>query len=370
MFGWLRSLFRAFLSPKNRAKQNAPKVAPGADSEQAGHWYFKRDILDQLDRYMVIAGRIKKTDPEGYALYRHIGAVIPPEECGCVKFALPARWRVQKTRPSFCSVAFPDSETDKNMFRIKFAYARKISRLPFDVEPTNGTAYEVVLFYNRIEDDSYWGRFSARFYVAIDSECTITPLRQIHISNQTIRHKNGDTSNIRHKSWGFGPFMDGPNAIGMEHFKAPAERASFIFCMVAGFYEQSMSACRVYATKSGVTACFDIDVTRTPYFFKDRDDVFVGGQKKKIFHIVRTHPRTNKDGTTTYIKSHFRGVRRFQWNGYDILISMPGKHGVDVLEADFGATYCDDEDKDQFQNSVHSNVIARRIGAYQRELRQ
>ena len=33
-------------------------------------------------------------------------------------------------------------------------------------------------------------------------------------------------------------------------------------------------------------------------------------------------------GKSVFVKSHFRGLRRFIWNGYDVSVSMPGLHHV------------------------------------------
>lgn len=360
---------KAWLFPDKTVPRKPASIKSTANSEDYGHWYFKRDILDNLERYMTIARRIKKTDPEGYAIYRHVGAVIPTEKCMLPENDLPARWRVDNIRPSFCAVAALQEDNPGDMLGIKFAYIRKMTQPPFDVEPSNGTVYEVVAFYNRHDDESHYGRFTARFYASVDDQCNIKPLRQVIHSSQVIRHKNGDVSRIKHKSWGFPLFLT-DDGVGESGPTTPEQRASFIFCMIASFSEQCLSACRVYATRNNITACFGVDVTRVPYFFKDRDDVVVNGQKKKIFHIVRTFPRTNKDGSITYVPSHFRGLRQFNWNGYEIHISMPGKHGIDVLDADFGAVSCDDGDEHLFPDSIHANAMMRRIGAYQRELRQ
>jgi hypothetical protein len=98
-----------------------------------------------------------------------------------------------------------------------------------------------------------------------------------------------------------------------------------------------MSMVRVEASKGAEIAVFGVDITRTPYFFKDRDKV----EGRRIFHIVRTHQRVRADGTVRPIKTHFRGLRYFRWNGYDIKITVPGWHHKDITS--FAAGLLDDE---------------------------
>jgi hypothetical protein len=108
--------------------------------------------------------------------------------------------------------------------------------------------------------------------------------------------------------------------------------------MTANTYEDlHYAGLRVLATKGHITAAFGINLLRTPYFFKDRE-VTIGptGSKRRIFHIVRTHARTRGD-TTSRVRSHFRGERKFRWNGYDIQINVPGTHHRLPIEFDVGA---------------------------------
>jgi len=63
------------------------------------------------------------------------------------------------------------------------------------------------------------------------------------------------------------------------------------------------------------------------YFFKNRK--FKG---KKIFHAVAAHYRNTKTGTTT-VKTHYRGSRSFEWEGYQVNIQLPGLHSPIITRA-------------------------------------
>jgi hypothetical protein len=89
-----------------------------------------------------------------------------------------------------------------------------------------------------------------------------------------------------------------------------------------------------------LAALFSIDVIKTPEFFADREveALDCNGHRKKIFHIVRTHGRASGG----FVKTHFRGVRNFSWNGHAIEISVPYRDHFDMAEFDLGAL---DEDE-------------------------
>jgi hypothetical protein len=87
------------------------------------------------------------------------------------------------------------------------------------------------------------------------------------------------------------------------------------------------SMIRVSAKKDNVIATLNVDIISTPGFFKDRTPVIIDGIKKKIFHIVRPHKRVTGNWTTN-VHMHFRGLREFEWNGYQIHITVPGRDHI------------------------------------------
>jgi hypothetical protein len=91
---------------------------------------------------------------------------------------------------------------------------------------------------------------------------------------------------------------------------------------------------RVSAEKNGVAAVFSVNIHRTAYFFADRDyQLTEDGKRKRIFHFVRPHIRS--DGST--VKAHFRGERSFDWAGYRITITVPGRDHLNIEDLDVGA---------------------------------
>jgi hypothetical protein len=89
------------------------------------------------------------------------------------------------------------------------------------------------------------------------------------------------------------------------------------------------------------------------------------GRRKRIFHIVRTHKRTLSDGSERFVKSHFRGMRKFKWNGYDVVVSVPGKHHGELIDFPVGDTVVrksDDMDGyislDEGVRQLHEHLVA------------
>ncbi len=115
-----------------------------------------------------------------------------------------------------------------------------------------------------------------------------------------------------------------------------------VFVRYMNTYYQGSNGVRVAVSKGRQTAIFTIDMLRSPYFFSDREPVIINGVQKRIFHYVKPHTRTYPNGTTTKIKSHFRGLSKFDWLGYKVSITVPGKTALDILTFDPAAYNAED----------------------------
>jgi ribosomal protein L32E len=115
-----------------------------------------------------------------------------------------------------------------------------------------------------------------------------------------------------------------------------------IFIATANSYENAnLAMTRVCATKGDLSAVFGVDIKRTAYFFKDRMTTLnASGRRVPIFHIVRAHKRRTKTSSTV-VKFHFRGERKFVWNGYQVSITVPGLHHTPLAEFDVGSVDID-----------------------------
>jgi hypothetical protein len=308
-----------------------------ADVEENHQWYFKRDILEQLDEYMFCVDRMRKTDPEGYRLFSKIGVALLPRQ-GMTEFdAVGPRWKDPKLMPGFGGIAILGEPIKEDWLGFKIGYFRMITKPPLDVEPAQKgeTVFHVVGFHTKMDSNTKWNKISTDFFIAINRRRKIRPLLRVFSQNQDIKHrdqrKRGAKTTLVRRGWSYGAYLE-----DNDQKEPPHIRASRIFSILVNQYESASGALRVSCTKGKNTAMFGVDLLRTPYFFDDRDVTLnERGSKRRIFHIVRTHKRI-RNGVEGFVKSHFRGERKFYWKGYKCVISMPGKHHTDLMDANIG----------------------------------
>lgn len=320
---------------------------------------FKRDILDSLDNYFVYIKRMKKRDPEAYALYKKVGAqlVIDDEDGGVAQTmadwdSLPSRWKTVK--PGFGCFLWPDrhdedAETKENWMPPRFAYFMKLKKPPRGVAMAQRGWDVYQVSYHFEMTDKKTGTVDEHYF-AIDSDNNVYPLKVKFTQPFTIKSSRPDANGSRvatchRQTWGFNPSVGDRIADRARRgFKTMTEEeyAKTLFYTVAQFYELAQSQMvEVRATKSNICARFNIRGDVSAYLFNDRE--LIGNSKKKIFHSVRPHLR-DSNGRHQKIKMHFRGERSFTWNGYAIEITVPLRETVNLPDFDVAAQiYADDE---------------------------
>lgn len=365
-----------------------PKRGDRAELQASGEFYFKDTILDQLGRYFEIMGRVKRWDPEAYESFGKIGMHVLPRETllenpaywtrrgtsGTARLGTDGHGRPKVVRrveegereiatvppqfldrmPGFGAAVLcgrhwkeetdPDS-ADRCMPTL--FYFRKIDRIDHcRPAPKGWTLYEAAAMFDLksqkavnaqrkgkegpITQERTGG--TASFGVIVGPAGEIEPLRR-WVLQDPVQSRAGKGAKHRGKghyfqpqgrAQSFGHFME---AWAIEADKSPEALIRILFVLtieMALTSEASMT--RVAAKKDGVTAAFGVNIERTPYFFKDRDRVPGSNRGGRIFHIVRTHERVLPSGKVRPVRTHFRGLRRFMWNGYQMVITVPGWH--------------------------------------------
>ena len=322
------------LSPKKKLKRKYKKVDP--DIEKAGQWYYLRDILGRLKNHFTYLKKMRRNDPKGYALYSKIGGyIVGDKTMWNAGVSLNAAWR-NGHRPAFGMLATPEMHCiSKDGISMRMGYFMK-EKNPYFVQPHNGDVYRVVVYY---VDNADTVQYPMTFYVGVDTGGEMRLLQNAYIKPQLIRSSRHGNSIIKHAAFGYPPEVANT---AKEKEDTPQEWAQRVFNMIATTSYSASSGMHVRASKNNLTALFCVDMLRTPYFFKDRDLVVnENGNTKKIMHIVRTHKRIT-NGVEKYIKSHFRGLRKFMWGGYKVIISMPEKHHAAI--GDFSEAGHDEKD--------------------------
>ncbi len=320
---WFRSAKRVYMKGnKGRA----------LDAEANGQWYLRRDLLDRLPEYKTLIKKLRKADPYAYKLYRKLGAVLVPplarhkdtiSDCKLVSCV--------DNLPTFGSVAMlyedlgPKIKQDLDLISLKFVCFQKLKHVPAGVTPSKGVVYCMSLYYAYAHSSK---EAMSRFYIAVHPDGTTTALKERHVEMQQLPKRGGQVPHVSHQ---LPRCLTQPISEYDHKPDDPQEAARQVFVRYINTYYQGSNGVRVAVSKGSLTAIFTIDMLRSPYFFSDRDPVVIDGIKKRIFHYVRPHVRTYLTGATTNIRSHFRGLNKFSWLGYNVRITVPGKTALDIL---------------------------------------
>lgn len=379
-----------------------PELRPDDDPEQWGQYYFRDAILDQLDTYFVYLKRMRHGDKDSYELHRRLGIQIMPQsaiqsfdnwrsEEGNKE--LSAWWK--ENLPGFGAVSYGIDSGSKNdekasfvdappeffkgrkkpkqlvfnriitvtgssqtidvngeqtkvgiIWVPKFLYFTKYSKAPPDVQSVkDADIYLMTIYWDRV--DGYSKRFHKKnkggvpqeYAVCVDRENgNVRVLRRLIFEKIKIRGRHG-TVYIPNKRWTVAPDSHLSWAYGRLD-SSPEEYLRRCFIEAALMYESAAlgSMIRIEARKGNLVAAFGVEIKRTAYFFKDRDITLTNsGRRVPIFHIVRPHTRVTKNGLID-VKLHFRGLREFEWAGYKIGITVPGRDHFSLLDFDIGSS--------------------------------
>jgi hypothetical protein len=214
----------------------------------------------------------------------------------------------------------------------------------------SGDIYRVTIYWDRPQDQKIKHGSPTEFAAAVMDDGEVHILKIKSSAGRKVRAKKGrdrgKTFTIPENKWGIPHFFID---WAKEHNKDVDDYLRGLFSAAAMSYEMANYAmAKVRVTKGRLSAVFGVNIERTPYFFKDRDTTVTdSGRRKKIFHIVRTHPRVLKTGASVPVRTHFRGENEFSWNGYEIQISVPGWHHANFVEFSAGGVAIDEKDIEQ-----------------------
>jgi hypothetical protein len=345
------------------------------DVEQAGTFYFRGGLLDDLGGYFRVIARLKKAHTDAFDLYSKVGAtLVPPKGLFGIK-TLPSIWHDSEQRPTFGAISLVSKDlkdSDEHIYA-HLMYFMKLDVPPADVAPTSGDVYEVTLYYDHIRAKydkkcPKWMRkagFCLQFHVAVEGRDRVRVLKRLQTSYQQPNYRAGGKwrrLQRQRRSGNKGSCTDGQGGathiptkvwdyprLLIDHYKdqrwadvpnKPSidEYGTWLLCFIANSAIAQELGVRIAVTDAqGLTASFSVDTKRMAYFFKDRDVVLTErGKTARIFHVVRPHERTLKSGKVTYLKMGFRGLRRFTWAGYQVHVTVPGLHHTPLFEFDGG----------------------------------
>jgi len=323
---WVKSKFQ-FLRPKKFNADNFVKRAKRKmrSKKHFGAHYYLGNLLDRLEEHFDCLKLIKKADKDAYDLFKNIGMTVSNDKY--LWNGESAGWVDFKKLPSMGGHHFCDKfiGSEKQDFHLRAVYFQKIKR-PFNVQPTNHQTFELTLLltYKRSKP------FAEKHYVAVDEKGSVYPLKICTPKKINLpipaksRYRNCGGSTVNRLVWDYHAEL---YFLAKHTNKTIEQFSEQMFWHIMNAAMGSTSGLTIRVHRGGETCAFAIDMERTPYFFDDREKTInVNGKTKKIFHIVRGHWRKKTGGNKKFIKTHFRGLRKFKWNGFDIVITLSGLH--------------------------------------------
>lgn len=306
----IRKIWQRIFRQRDATLMETPKAkhSPRRAKGHHGTHYYLGDILERLDDVFKDLPKLRKIDPEAYQLYRKVGATVVSSEFALPKDLEPAHAR---NMPGFGCLFLGGNNNGENL-GLRFGIFSKEKR-PINVQPANDDIFRVTMTYL---DGPHV--IPAQFFVAFGNG----GVRALKVYQAKRYYSAGAHSRME---WRFPDFL---SEKAVELGQSIDEVATELFSIIVNGAGARDGGMTVTASRGGLSAVFSIDMLRTPYFFSDREKtVNESGQTKKIIHIVKGHYRTSPDGGKTFVKSHFRGLRNFDWNGYKIRVGLGGKHG-------------------------------------------
>jgi len=362
-----------------RAKQQVATAGAGAvwdmsraGVEEAGTFYFRGALLNDLPRYFRSLRRLRGADPNSYHLCSTIGMSLMPVRMIGFIGELPVWWHDASKRPNFGAASFADHDLDEGN-TLRLTYFQHVAIPSADVEPTSGQVYRVTCYFDDFNTEQHPTRRRAPkwlrkhgvclcYYVSVDVASKVRVLRQLQLRYQHVSYRSGQhspsnrpsssngsrtrkmrfTHSIPMKLWDYPEFMrdwyrerfDDRNDPRTKDDEQMARHFARTFICITSFANANDTGVRVAITaRDGLCASFALDMKRSAYFFKDRDVVLTAqGKRARVFHVVRPHIRHLQDGRELPLKMHFRGLRKFPWGEYQVHITVPGLHHSPLIE--------------------------------------
>lgn len=231
-----------------------------------------------------------------------------------------------------------DEETMLPDFFYAFRYDKfgsHVERAPGDLCYECGAAYREV--NNPGSSKLYWSSYPAW----IDShtgEVKVTRLLNYeYIQVKGARGRSPrDRQSYTRKSWQIPELarsltMKGESDRGVEHRMHVLEQMT---ALTFNVWMQRNHVWSVGVRKDKERATFGVPQEQVKHYFRDRGRTALAenGRLRPIIHHVIDHDRHYLSGKVAHVKEHLRGLREFNWRGYECAVSAPTWH---MLSSDF-----------------------------------
>jgi len=300
-----------------------------------GHWLHLQDILERISTCAAMVRELKRVNPDMYDFYRQFGAHVLPADTMFDFYGLSENF-MQKW-PSSGMMLQPsavDHNGEKYLPHLLFFHKVNLKSVckteKVTLQPTTKCIYRISQVI-KSPDIKY--PLGGSFFVSVSNDGHAELLKQRVGKTPDFRRSRSSIQSAT-------PGWDYPqelwlmytvycqNALEREEEPDTIEQwATELFCVAANAFSRATETAQVRIKASGTVVNVGVPLSRCPHFFRNRNiEAASDGRRKRIFHFVRGHERKLANGQTRTVRGHYRGERKFEWNGHPVTITVPDKH--------------------------------------------
>jgi len=257
---------------------------------------------------------------------------------------------LQKLPALMCvSIGYKLKSKEENGLPAKFIFAIKHKKLPWNVGYKQGTPY---LFGTAHERDGkmHWlymwitvNRHTGQVEVCPELRPSFS---YIPSKNPASKRGDGALRRVMRQQWMPPNFLSG---LVNKNIDQARKDHKILFVTILDWWVKREEQWNVIVKYNGERLTFAVPDDQTKFYFKDRDRVVTeNGNSRKIVHYVKEHSRVYGDRVAV-IKEHIRGLRQFNWKGYNVQVVSP------KLQASTAATFTPGGEDIEEMNT--SNVV-------------
>ena len=247
------------------------------------------------------------------------------------------------------SIGYKLRSVEEGGLPAKFVFAIKHKKLPWNVGYKPGTPY---LFGSAHEQDGklHWiymwitvNRHSGRIEVCPELRPSYS---YIPSKNPASKRGDGVLRKVMRQQWMPPNFLSGLVDKTVDQARIDHK---LLFVTILDWWVKREEQWNVIVKHNGERLTFSVPDDQTKFYFKDRERVVnENGNSKKIVHYVKEHDRIYGKKVAV-IKEHIRGLRQFNWKGYNVQVVSP------KLQANTSSTFT--PGGDDVEEMKESNVV-------------
>jgi len=329
---WINKLFnREAPAPSkiDRQESDTPKVKRTYNKQK------RQDFNDLLEHLDTTFEKIKLPtmneswlDRDSIVGLKKLGVHVPnPWELRWTKNKDEIKLDVSKPLPaimcvSACMVAASTDLDGKKWFNPQIMFAIKHKKLPWNVAYQPGVPYLFGLAFT-VEGKLFWMHMYMTVNRKTGAMLVCDELRAVQnvipMKSSASKRAVGRTQVVKRTTWMPPSFLE-------EESRTMEDSKLGMLNLMRGMHEWWVGRderWNIVVKKNADRITFGIDDDTTPYYFRNRNKtVTENGVTKRIVHYVKEHKRV-VDTKTTTVKEHIRGLREFDWMGYNCKVISP-----------------------------------------------